>query len=174
MNPDGGEYDIATGSDTSWRKNRQPNAGSIAVGTDLNRNWGCCGGSSGTPSSETYRGACPWNRPTRWSRQCRWVGRGASPPATVLTPQNQIAALIAQINALVAAGELTSSNAKPLINTLENASKHLDGGQVSQTCKELGDFIKKVEGDIQTGKLTAANGQALINAANAIRANIGC
>ena len=32
-----------------WRKNRQPNAGSSAVGTDLNRNWGyrwgCCGGS---------------------------------------------------------------------------------------------------------------------------------
>ena len=61
MNPDGGEYDIATGTYRSWRKNRQPNAGSSAVGTDLNRNWGykwgCCGGSSGTPSSETYRGA---------------------------------------------------------------------------------------------------------------------
>lgn len=28
MNPDGGEYDIATGSYVSWRKNRQPNAGS--------------------------------------------------------------------------------------------------------------------------------------------------
>ncbi|PRX96799.1 M14 family metallopeptidase [Allonocardiopsis opalescens] len=60
VNPDGGEYDIATGSYRSWRKNRQPNAGSTAVGTDLNRNWdyrwGCCGGSSGTPSSGTYRG----------------------------------------------------------------------------------------------------------------------
>ena len=52
MNPDGSEYDVATGSYRSWRKNRQPNAGSSAVGTDLNRNWGfhwgCCGGSSGT------------------------------------------------------------------------------------------------------------------------------
>jgi len=61
MNPDGGEYDIATGSYRSWRKNRQPNVGASAVGTDLNRNWnyrfGCCGGSSGTPSSDTYRGA---------------------------------------------------------------------------------------------------------------------
>ncbi|MBB3727660.1 M14 family metallopeptidase [Nonomuraea dietziae] len=60
LNPDGGEYDIATGSYRSWRKNRQPNAGSSAVGTDMNRNWGynwgCCGGSSGTPSSDTYRG----------------------------------------------------------------------------------------------------------------------
>lgn len=60
MNPDGGEYDIATGSYRSWRKNRQPNTGSSAVGTDLNRNWnynwGCCGGSSSSPSSATYRG----------------------------------------------------------------------------------------------------------------------
>ncbi|MET9558432.1 M14 family metallopeptidase [Streptomyces sp. NPDC006645] len=60
VNPDGGEYDIATGSYRSWRLNRQPNSGSSRVGTDLNRNWafqwGCCGGSSTTPGSETYRG----------------------------------------------------------------------------------------------------------------------
>lgn len=60
LNPDGGEYDIATGSYRSWRKNRQPNTGSSYVGTDMNRNWnykwGCCGGSSGSTSSETYRG----------------------------------------------------------------------------------------------------------------------
>jgi carboxypeptidase T len=63
MNPDGGEYDIATGSYRSWRKNRQPNSGSSNVGTDLNRNWdynwGCCGGSSGSTSSSTYRGSGP-------------------------------------------------------------------------------------------------------------------
>jgi hypothetical protein len=50
-----------------WRKNRQPNAGSTSAGTDLNRNfsfnWGCCGGSSGTFSSETYRGAAPFSAP---------------------------------------------------------------------------------------------------------------
>ncbi|MDF5756973.1 M14 family zinc carboxypeptidase [Spongiactinospora sp. TRM90649] len=61
LNPDGGEYDIASGSYRSWRKNRQPNSGSSAVGTDMNRNWnyrwGCCGGSSGSTSSETYRGS---------------------------------------------------------------------------------------------------------------------
>ncbi|CRK56036.1 Carboxypeptidase T [Alloactinosynnema sp. L-07] len=60
LNPDGGEFDISTGSYKSWRKNRQPNAGSTAVGTDMNRNWnykwGCCNGSSGSTSSDTYRG----------------------------------------------------------------------------------------------------------------------
>lgn len=67
MNPDGGEYDIATGSYRSWRKNRQPNSGSSYVGTDLNRNWayrwGCCGGSSGSTSSETYRGPSAFSAP---------------------------------------------------------------------------------------------------------------
>lgn len=65
MNPDGGEYDIATGSYRSWRKNRQPTSG--VAGTDLNRNWnynwGCCGGSSPTPSSDTYRGASAESAP---------------------------------------------------------------------------------------------------------------
>ncbi|MDX2931138.1 M14 family metallopeptidase [Streptomyces ipomoeae] len=67
LNPDGGEYDIATGSYRSWRKNRQPNSGSSAVGTDLNRNWayrwGCCGGSSGSTSSDTYRGSAAESAP---------------------------------------------------------------------------------------------------------------
>jgi carboxypeptidase T len=67
INPDGSEYDIATGSYRSWRKNRQPNSGSSAVGTDLNRNfsyqWGCCGGSSGSASSDTYRGPSAFSAP---------------------------------------------------------------------------------------------------------------
>jgi carboxypeptidase T len=66
-NPDGSEYDIATGAYRSWRKNRQPNSGSSYIGTDLNRNygykWGCCGGSSSFPSSETYRGASAFSAP---------------------------------------------------------------------------------------------------------------
>lgn len=67
LNPDGGEWDIRNGSYSGWRKNRQPNSGSSNVGTDLNRNWpyqwGCCGGSSGTTSSETYRGPSPSSSP---------------------------------------------------------------------------------------------------------------
>jgi carboxypeptidase T len=67
LNPDGGEYDIATGAYRSWRKNRQPNTGSSNVGTDLNRNWsyqwGCCGGSSGSTGSETYRGPSTFSAP---------------------------------------------------------------------------------------------------------------
>ncbi|MCP9957532.1 M14 family metallopeptidase [Streptomyces sudanensis] len=67
LNPDGGEYDIASGTYRSWRKNRQPNPGSSYVGTDMNRNWaykwGCCNGSSGSKSSDTYRGPAPESTP---------------------------------------------------------------------------------------------------------------
>lgn len=65
MNPDGGEYDIATGSYLYWRKNRQPNFDG-SVGTDLNRNhsyrWGGPGSSS-IPDSYEYHGTAPASAP---------------------------------------------------------------------------------------------------------------
>ncbi len=65
LNPDGAEYDITGGSYHYWRKNRQPYQG--IYGTDQNRNysyrWGCCGGSSGDPSDETFRGPNPFSTP---------------------------------------------------------------------------------------------------------------
>ena len=39
INPDGGEYDVATGIYQYWRKNRRPNPGGT-YGVDLNRNYG--------------------------------------------------------------------------------------------------------------------------------------
>jgi carboxypeptidase T len=72
VNPDGFEYDLTCTGSThppycAWRKNRQPNAGTTAVGTDLNRNydydWGCCGGSSGSASAITYRGSKAFSAP---------------------------------------------------------------------------------------------------------------
>jgi murein tripeptide amidase MpaA len=67
VNPDGSEYDISGGRYHSWRKNRQGN------GTDPNRNWsykwGCCGGSSGSTTSETYRGTAAFS--ARETRPCR-------------------------------------------------------------------------------------------------------
>lgn len=77
LNPDGAEFDIAANSLAYWRKNRQPNAGTSAIGTDLNRNWGyrwgCCGGSSGSFSSDTYRGASAFSAPET-ARARDWVG----------------------------------------------------------------------------------------------------
>ena len=61
VNPDGAEYDLTGTPYRGWRKNRQPNAGTTAIGTDVNRNygyhWACCHGSSAAKSSITYHGA---------------------------------------------------------------------------------------------------------------------
>jgi carboxypeptidase T len=67
VNPDGLAYDLGGSPYRSWRKNRQPTPGSRAVGTDLNRNYGyqfgCCGASSGDPTSPYYRGPRAWSAP---------------------------------------------------------------------------------------------------------------
>lgn len=65
VNPDGVEYDIASGNYRMQRKNMRPN-GSGKVGVDLNRNYGYkwgTGGSSTQPSSDVYMGAAPFSEP---------------------------------------------------------------------------------------------------------------
>lgn len=66
INPDGAEFDIATGSYQHWRKNRRQNDKSNCSGVDLNRNydykWGQ-GGSSSSPCSDVYMGAKPFSEP---------------------------------------------------------------------------------------------------------------
>ena len=66
-NPDGRKQ-AETG--LSWRKNTNENycgVTSTSRGADLNRNfefqWGCCGGSSGSQCSDTYRGPSPASEP---------------------------------------------------------------------------------------------------------------
>lgn len=69
INPDGYEYNRQTNPSGGgmWRKNRRQN-GDGSYGVDLNRNFGYMWGinntgSSGTPSSETYRGTAPFSEP---------------------------------------------------------------------------------------------------------------
>lgn len=64
-NPDGRKM-AETG--LSWRKNVNDNAcASTEYGVDLNRNflfqWGCCGGSSGSGCTQTYRGSSAGSEP---------------------------------------------------------------------------------------------------------------
>ncbi len=67
MNPDGAQFDIRNGRFHFWRKNRQPNAGTTAIGTDLNRNygykWGGGGRTSSNPRAITYRGPAAFSAP---------------------------------------------------------------------------------------------------------------
>lgn len=65
LNPDGAEYDIATGSYRYWRKNRRNNKDGT-FGVDLNRNYGAYWGgpgSSGNTASDIYRGSSAFSEP---------------------------------------------------------------------------------------------------------------
>ena len=68
VNPDGFLHNEATNPNGGgmWRKNRRNN-GDGSYGVDPNRNypyeWGCDWGSSGSTSSETYRGPAPASEP---------------------------------------------------------------------------------------------------------------
>lgn len=65
VNPDGAEFDIATGNYRLWRKNRRQNKDG-SYGVDLNRNYGFqwgTGGSSKDPRQDTYMGPTPFSEP---------------------------------------------------------------------------------------------------------------
>ncbi|MEK7288082.1 MAG: M14 family zinc carboxypeptidase, partial [Elusimicrobiota bacterium] len=66
VNPDGSEFDIATGRYRWWRKNRSQNKDGTR-GVDLNRNYGGPGwggdGASHDPGDETYHGPVSFSEP---------------------------------------------------------------------------------------------------------------
>jgi CSLREA domain-containing protein len=90
------------------------------------------------------------------------------------TPQDQIASLIAQINALVTGGTLAQNKANPLITKLNQVLSKLNGGQTTAACGQLGAFINQLNADIGNGTLTPAQGQPLLAAVNALKASMGC
>jgi len=90
------------------------------------------------------------------------------------TPQSLIAALIAQINALVTQGALAQNKANPLITKLNQVVTKLDAGQTTAACGQFGAFINQLNADIGNGTLTPAQGQPLLDAANAIKTSMGC
>ena len=82
-NPDGYVYNetISPSGGGMWRKNRRNNGGG-RYGVDLNRNWGYKwgynnAGSSGNPSSETYRGPSSMSEPETQAMANFIINRGA-------------------------------------------------------------------------------------------------
>jgi hypothetical protein len=69
---------------------------------------------------------------------------------------------------LITSGALPSSNGEALLNKLDAAQKQLDKGNITATITKLQDFIMQVNDCIANGILTAAQGQPLIDDANAI------
>jgi len=75
---------------------------------------------------------------------------------------------------LINAGTLTQNQGAGLIDKLNQVSVKLDEGQAGAACSQLNSFINQVNAFINNHSLTQAQGQALIDAANAIKADSGC
>ena len=90
------------------------------------------------------------------------------------SPQQDLLKIIAQIQALVAAGTLTQNQGAGLIDKINQVVVKLDAGQTSAACNQLNSFINQVNAFISSGALTSSQGQSLIDGANGLKADIGC
>jgi len=109
------------------------------------------------------------------------VGRGELPgqPYTIAyflltpsTPQQVAGGLIDAIKKLQTDGVLNAGNANALIAKVTNAIKSIDGGNAAAAVNQLQAFISQVEAFIAAGKLTAAEGEPLIDIASWIIAGL--
>ena len=75
---------------------------------------------------------------------------------------------------MIDAGTLTQNQGDALLNKITKAITSLGNGQTNASCGQLGAFINQVNAYINSGSLTQAQGQTLIDAANGIKASNGC
>ncbi|HUF51754.1 MAG TPA: PKD domain-containing protein [Longimicrobiales bacterium] len=91
---------------------------------------------------------------------------------TVLSATQSIDRLGSSLNALVAAGKLRSSDIRPLNALLSAAQQQLDRGNRTPAFNQLGAFIHRVEAMMKSGRLSAADGNALNDYAKRIQVSI--
>jgi YVTN family beta-propeller protein len=93
---------------------------------------------------------------------------GGFPQFIAFGTLNPIASLIAQVEAL------KLKQGAGLIAKLEEVRAKLDHGKSGAACNQLNAFINQVNAFIKNGSLSQAQGQALIDAVNAVRTNLAC
>lgn len=86
-------------------------------------------------------------------------------PATATDQVNDLKALV---QTLVDLGELLPANGQPLFAKLNSAIAKLDAGDTAGAINDLQAFINQVQAFVKVGKLSAADGEALINGAQEI------
>lgn len=94
---------------------------------------------------------------------------------TVLAePPERIAGVIADIEALVAAGDLAAGQAQALIQVLRNALRSLERGHMQPTCSQLASFAKVAAAKVEAGALSPEAADALIAEVQSIMEQLGC
>jgi hypothetical protein len=89
-------------------------------------------------------------------------------------PQDLIAGIVADIDGLVADGELKAGQARGLTRPLDNASRSLDRDKIGPACNQLADFVAEANEKVADGALDPAAATDLIAQAEAIQAQVGC
>ena len=89
-------------------------------------------------------------------------------------PGERVAGVIADIEALVAAGELKEGQARALIQVLTNALRSLEGGRMNPACKQLSSFAKVATAKVKAKALTEAQAAELIAEVESISEQLGC
>ena len=85
------------------------------------------------------------------------------------TPQQAIERLIDDMNVLA----VNPGQGNALIAKLEAAIQQLEQGHVAAAINQLNSFVNQVSGMVSSGILLPAEGQPLLDAANAIIAGLG-
>lgn len=89
-----------------------------------------------------------------------------------LTPEEQIAAVSRLVQDLQSSGVLSPPNSNSLGSSLDGALSKLEGGDVAGAINNLQNFVKKVEGLVKTGRLSQSDAQPMLDAANALIAQL--
>jgi hypothetical protein len=98
-----------------------------------------------------------------------WASGGPiSKPVQPLTPVEHVKALQDTLDEFVANGNLKESHAKPLFIKLETAIQSIESGQEKMAIKNLQFVFKKVNGLVKNGRLSADDGQVLIDKVTAL------
>jgi alpha-tubulin suppressor-like RCC1 family protein len=90
------------------------------------------------------------------------------------TPQDRADGLIGEVTFLVQRGALSQQQANSLLTKLQSAERSMNAGRTGPACNQINAFLNQVSLLIQSGALTPILGQALDNAANALKDALGC
>ncbi|HEU4873390.1 MAG TPA: hypothetical protein VFT44_09855, partial [Pyrinomonadaceae bacterium] len=99
---------------------------------------------------------------------------GSFPQFIAFGTLDPINSLIAQVETLITGGTLTPGQGAGLIAKLTEVRSKLDRGKSGAGCNQLNAFINQVNAFIKNGSLSQTQGQALIEAVNALKSNLAC
>lgn len=85
-----------------------------------------------------------------------------------------IPGLLDDVDVLVEDGVLSHGQGNALSAKLDAALAKIEAGQINAACNMLGAFINQVSDLVDTGVLSAAEGEALIDAATGVRTTLDC